>query len=199
MARTRDELTRDVAEIMAMTIRGKRVVGVLLEEAVDIERELYLALAVDRAAKRPLLLFSVRGGVDIEAVARDEPQALLRAAHRSPRGLTDAQIAELVGWAGLPGGLAAQFAALLRDLWRLFCAHDATLVEINPLVRHPRRPAHGARRQGHPRRQRRLPPPRMGGLRRPTPTSASGAPPRPASTTCRSTATSACWATGPAW
>ena len=134
VARTRDDLTRDVAEIMAMTIRGKRVVGVLLEEAVDIERELYLALAVDRAAKRPLLLFSVRGGVDIEAVARDEPQALVRQ-HIDPlAGLHDTQIAELVEWAGFAGGLAGQFAALVGDLWRLFCAHDATLVEINPLV-----------------------------------------------------------------
>ena len=78
VARTADELTRDSAEIAAMTIRGKRVVGVLLEEAVDIARELYLAIAVDRAAKRPLLLFSVRGGMDIESVARDEPQALAR-------------------------------------------------------------------------------------------------------------------------
>jgi succinyl-CoA synthetase beta subunit len=134
VARTRDDLTRDVAEIMAMTIRGKRVVGVLLEEAVDIDRELYLALAVDRAAKRPLLLFSVRGGVDIEAVARDEPQALVRQ-HIDPlAGLHDTQIAELVERAGFAGGLAEQFAALVGGLWRLFCAHDATLVEINPLV-----------------------------------------------------------------
>ncbi len=133
VARTRDELTRDVAEIMAMTIRGKQVVGVLLEEAIDFQRELYLALAVDRAAKRPLLLFSVRGGVDIEGVARDEPQALMRR-HIDPlNGLQDAQIAELVDWAGFSGGLATQFAELVRDLWQLFCAHDATLVEINPL------------------------------------------------------------------
>jgi succinyl-CoA synthetase beta subunit len=134
VARTRDDLTRDVAAIMAMTIRGKRVVGVLLEEAVDFERELYLALAVDRATKRPLLLFSVRGGVDIEAVARDEPQALMRQPIDPLTGLHDAQIAELVDWAGLSGGLAAQFAQLVRDLWQLFCAHDATLVEINPLA-----------------------------------------------------------------
>ena len=133
VARTRDELTRDVAEIMAMTIRGKRVVGVLLEEAIDGERELYLALTVDRATKRPLLLFSVRGGVEIEALARDQPQALARQ-HIDPlTGLHDAQIAELADWAGLSGRLAAQFAQLVRDLWQLFCAHDATLVEINPL------------------------------------------------------------------
>ncbi len=133
VARTPDELTRDVAEIMTMTIRGKRVVGVLLEQAVDVERELYLALAVDRAARRPLLLFSVRGGVDIESVARDEPQALVRQ-HIDPRtGLGDGQIAELVDRAGLSSGPADQFAQLVRDLWRLFCAHDATLVEINPL------------------------------------------------------------------
>ncbi len=133
VARTRDEVSRDVAQIMAMTIRGKHVVGVLLEEAVDSERELYLALAIDRAAKCPVLLFSVRGGVDIETVARDEPQALMRQ-HIDPlTGLHDAQIDELVDWAGLSGALAAQFAELTRALWQLFCAHDATLVEINPL------------------------------------------------------------------
>ena len=133
VARSRDELTRDVAEIMAMTIGGKRVVGVLLEEAVEFERELYFALAVDRAAKRPLLLFSVRGGVDIEAVARDEPQALVRR-HIDPlTGLHDTQVEGLVDWAGLSGALADELADLVRNAWRLFCAHDATLVEINPL------------------------------------------------------------------
>ena len=133
VARTTDELTRDAAEIGTMTIRGKRVVGVLLEEAVDIARELYLAIAVDRAAKRPLLLFSVRGGMDIESVARDEPQALARQ-HLDPlSGLNDAQLAELTALAGFDGALAAQFAKLLADLWRLFCENDATLVEINPL------------------------------------------------------------------
>ena len=133
VARTADELSRDVAEIMAMTIRGKRVVGVLLEEAVEVERELYLALAVDRAARRPLLLFSTRGGVDIESVARDEPQALLRR-HVDPlSGLSDTDTAEIAAWAGFAGPLAEQFATLLQTLWRLFNEHDATLVEINPL------------------------------------------------------------------
>ena len=92
-----------------------------------------IAIAVDRAAKRPLLLFSVRGGMDIESVARDEPQALARQ-HLDPlTGLSDAQLAELTELAGFAGALAAQFAALLGDLWRLFREHDATLVEINPL------------------------------------------------------------------
>jgi len=133
VARTRDDLVRDVTEIMAMTVRGRRVVGVLLEEAVNIDRELYLAIALDRAARRPLLMFSARGGVDIEAVARDEPAALKRL-HIDPlTGLGDEQIGELVSWAGLTGSLAHQFTELTRDVWTLFCAQDATLVEINPL------------------------------------------------------------------
>jgi succinyl-CoA synthetase beta subunit len=133
VARTREELVRDVDEIMQMSIGDRRVVGVLLEEAVEAERELYLALALDRTARRPLLMFSVRGGMDIETVARDEPQALTRV-HLDPlSGLQDGQIDRLVAWAGFSGRLAVEFAELVRAVWALFCGADATLVEINPL------------------------------------------------------------------
>lgn len=128
-----EEVRTDAAEIMAMTIRGKPVVGVLLEEAVERERELYLALAVDRAARRPLLLFSTRGGVDIEAVARDDARAVLRVSVDPLAGLTAAQAADVAAWAGLQGDLATQLAALLDAVWSVFHGHDATLVEINPL------------------------------------------------------------------
>jgi succinyl-CoA synthetase beta subunit len=130
---TVEQVRTAAVEIMAMTIRGKPVVGVLLEQAVDRERELYLALAVDRAARRPLLLFSTRGGVDIEAVARDDPQAVLRR-HVDPlAGLTVEQATEVAAWAGLPDAPAGRLVALLDALWQLFRASDATLVEINPL------------------------------------------------------------------
>ena len=134
VAATVEQVRADAARIMAMTIRGKPVVGVLLEEAVERERELYLALAVDRAARRPLLLFSTRGGVDIEAVARDDPQAVLRV-HVDPlAGFAAAQVSGAAAWADLRGDLAEQFSALLDAVWRVFCESDATLVEINPLA-----------------------------------------------------------------
>ena len=121
VAGTVEQVRTDAAEIMAMTIRGKPVVGVLLEQAVD------------RAARRPLLLFSTRGGVDIEAVARDDPRAVLRR-HVDPlAGLTAGQAAEIAAWAGLRDALAEQLVALLDALWQVFRDSDATLVEINPL------------------------------------------------------------------
>ncbi len=128
-----EQVRAAAAEIMAMTIRSKPVVGVLIEQAVERERELYLALAVDRATRRPLLLFSTHGGVDIEAVARDDPQAMLRVSVDPLAGLTGAQAADVAAWAGLRGDLAAQLAALLDAVWTVFRTNDATLVEINPL------------------------------------------------------------------
>ncbi len=134
VVRTREEVSAAVAELMGLTVRGRRAVGVLLEEAVDIDRELYLAITIDRAARRPLLIFSTRGGMDIEEVAREEPQALFRA-HIDPLdGLRDEQVRELAAQAGFDGAQATALIEVVWAVWRLFCAHEATLVEINPLV-----------------------------------------------------------------
>lgn len=135
VVRSAPELTAAVAAIMGMTIGGRRVAALLLEETVDIARELYLAVTVDRGARRPLLMVSARGGVDIEAVAREEPQAILRLDIDPLQGLAEAQIRELTVWAGLADDGAQELAQVVWATWRLFCAQDATLVEINPLVR----------------------------------------------------------------
>ena len=144
--------------ILGMRIGGHRVRAVLVDPAAAIERELYLAVTNDRAARRPLIMASAAGGIDIETVNRETPESILRV-HVDPQiGLRDYQIAALAsglargqGDAGqdtagqdtagpdaagpaLPAGLRQPFAALTRALYDCFRASDATLCEINPLA-----------------------------------------------------------------
>jgi len=130
---TGGEVAAATADVLAMTIRGQRVESVLLEQGVAIAREFYLALALDRAAKKPVLLFSTRGGVDIEQVAREEPEALRRL-HVDPlTGLQEFQLRDLAFWAGFSADERRAFADIARAAWLLYHDKDATLVEINPL------------------------------------------------------------------
>ena len=81
----------DARRVLAMTIVGKPVVAVLLEEAIDIAAEFYLAITLERSAKRPLVIFSTQSGIDIEQVARGDPAALQRAPTDPLLGLRDFQ------------------------------------------------------------------------------------------------------------
>ncbi|MEE4274375.1 MAG: ADP-forming succinate--CoA ligase subunit beta [Thermoleophilia bacterium] len=136
-----------VARLMALRIKDKPVESVLLERAVDIAHEYYLAFTLDRHERAPVLLFSTRGGVDIETVARETPEALLRFTVDPLLGLADYQVRDVVAAAAAaaaaPGGVrpvawtrgsSAAFAAAVRGLWRFYCDFDATLAEVNPLV-----------------------------------------------------------------
>lgn len=140
------ELRAAVDSIIGMTIKGHVVHSVLLEQAVQIEREFYLAITLDRRSRRPLLLFSTRGGMDVEQVAAETPQALLKVPIDGLIGLQEFQIGRLLRLAAAPGTQQAaadelltadvrrQLAAVVRQLWRLYQERDALLVEINPLV-----------------------------------------------------------------
>ena len=150
MAADEMQLVAAARDILEMTIQGRPVTGLLVEEAVAIERELYLAVTLDRHLRRPVLLFSVRGGMDIEEVAREEPQALLSAPIDPLTGVRDDQVAMIVGaaTAGMQAGdaqalgtsvddaqaLGASLTEVIRRVWELYRSKDATLVEINPLV-----------------------------------------------------------------
>jgi len=109
-----DELHKAAADILSLTIKDKPVRAVLLETGAHVLRELYLAITLDRRAKRPLLMFSTRGGMDIEAVAKDEPAALTRL-HLDPLcGPSEAQIAQTIAAAQLGDELLdSQFDDLL--------------------------------------------------------------------------------------
>ena len=128
------------ADILVMTIRGHAVETLLVERAVDIAREMYLAITVSREVRSPLLVFSREGGVDIEELARRAPEALLRRPIDPLLGLLEYQVRDVVDAAAFgpdePGGTGAgkALAAVCRALWKLYHDRDATLVEVNPLV-----------------------------------------------------------------
>jgi len=140
MAADEMQLVAAARDILEMAIQGRRVAALLVEEAVAIERELYLAVTLDRHRRCPLLLFSTRGGMDIEEVAREEPQALLSAPIDPLTGVRDDQVERVVdaATAGVEGGdaraLGESLTEVVRRVWELYRSKDATLVEINPLV-----------------------------------------------------------------
>ena len=127
--------------ILGMSIRGHEVRSLLVEQGVEVERELYLAISSSRAVRGPVLIFCREGGVDIEEVARRDPSALVRTPVDALLGLCDYQVRDVVAAAGLdaaanaagvPAGQA--LAAVVRSLWSLYHDRDATLTEVNPLV-----------------------------------------------------------------
>jgi succinyl-CoA synthetase beta subunit len=120
--------------LLGSTVRDEVVAEVLVVEAVSIERGLYLALAVDRAARAVSLIASASGGVDIEETSQTHPEAILRILVDPVYGLADYQCRELAFFLGLTGAHAAELAAITRRLYRTMVGRDATLVEINPLA-----------------------------------------------------------------
>ena len=138
LASSADEAERVAGAIVGMTIKGITVRKVLVAAAADIVREYYLSAVVDRAARRILLMGSAQGGVEIEQVAADHPEAIVTL-HADPRlGLLDHQARRLAFALDLGPHWKAG-AAIARGLVRTMLANDADLVEINPLavVREP--------------------------------------------------------------
>jgi succinyl-CoA synthetase beta subunit len=113
---------------------GLPVSAVLLDERIDVAQELYLALTIDRFRAQPVLLASRRGGVDIEEVAAGDPAAIIREPLEVTAGVTPSAAARIACALGCEGSRAEPCQAILRSLWTLFESHDASLVEINPLV-----------------------------------------------------------------
>jgi succinyl-CoA synthetase beta subunit len=128
------EAVEAAEQILGMDIRGHIVRRVYVEHAEQIAREFYLSITVDRTAKRPLILFSTEGGVEIEEVAETNPEAIVRL-HVDPLlGLHPYQVREVTFAAGLEGDVAKGVGTVLTNLYKAFEGLDASLVEINPLV-----------------------------------------------------------------
>jgi succinyl-CoA synthetase beta subunit len=121
-------------QILGMDIDGHTVQRVLVEAGANIEREMYLSIMVDRTEKKPLVLFSTEGGVDIEEVAERNPGAIVKVYVDPLLGLLPYQVRELTFSAGLEGGVAKSFGQVVNKLYEAFEASDASLVEINPLI-----------------------------------------------------------------
>ena len=113
---------------------GKLVSKVMIAEAVDIERELYLAILMDRATCRPVIVASTEGGMDIEEVAESTPEKIVREFIHPLAGLQGYEVRKLAKALKLSGEQAKQFGKLIKNLYTLFIKCDCSMVEINPLV-----------------------------------------------------------------
>ena len=133
LASSLDEAERVAAAILGMDIKGITVRKVLVAAAADIAREFYMSAVLDRAERRILLMGSAEGGVEIEQVALDHPEAIIRR-HADPMlGLLDFQARQFAFDMGLGGHLKAA-VSIAKGLVRTMLAYDADLVEINPLA-----------------------------------------------------------------
>ena len=130
-----DEAFARASEILGMDIKGHTVRLVWVEQASEIVAEYYVSFTLDRAARKHLAMVSARGGMDIEAVAAETPDALARMHIDPVIGLTNWQASELVYRAGLDRGTARKSAAMLQALYRAFVELDCDLVEVNPLIK----------------------------------------------------------------
>ena len=129
------EAREKASAILGMEIKGLAVLKVLVVPALDIAHEYYLGVAVDRKAGLPLIMASREGGIDIEEVAATRPQAIVRH-HFDPQTGLRAFEARQIAFAIEPDGKsAAQIAAVLQKLCVAFAAVDASLAEINPLIK----------------------------------------------------------------
>jgi succinyl-CoA synthetase beta subunit len=133
LAASPEEARERAAEVLSLTIKGLPVRRVLVAQAADIARELYLAIVLDRARKSPIVMLSASGGVDIEEVARTAPKKILRAPVPL-EGLRTYQARALVAPLFEEPAHVAQATTILMKLARLYAEADATLAEINPLA-----------------------------------------------------------------
>ena len=134
VARDADEARRHAERILGMDIKGLIVERVLVDPGADIQQEIYLAITNDRGAGKPLIMTSMDGGMDIEELNSERPDAIIRE-HVDPiMGLRNYQMTHIASAMGLPRNLWRGFGKILRGLYDCYSASDAELAEINPLV-----------------------------------------------------------------
>ncbi len=137
LAATPDEAGARAEDIVGLDIKGHTVRRVLVTEASDIAEEYYVSYLLDRANRTFLTMASREGGMDIEELAVERPEALARVPIDPLGGVDEATAGAIADAAGFPAELREAMVAILVALWRVFIAEDATLVEVNPLVRTP--------------------------------------------------------------
>jgi succinyl-CoA synthetase beta subunit len=137
LATNAEEVRLHAQNILGMDIKGHIVRRLWVEHASDIKREYYASFTLDRGAKMYLAMVSASGGVDIEQVATENPQAIARAYIDPSVGLTEAQARQLVVEAALDAEAQDGAIGILLNLYRCYVEGDADLVEINPLILTP--------------------------------------------------------------
>jgi succinyl-CoA synthetase beta subunit len=141
LARSIDEVRTLSQEILGMQLvthqtgpGGQKVRRLLIEEGADIRKEYYVAALTDRATQRVAMMASSEGGMDIEQVAHDTPEKILKVFVDPATGLTVAQARELAAGIGVPPASQAQAIDVLQKLYKTYMDTDASLAEINPLI-----------------------------------------------------------------
>ncbi|MFB0835393.1 ADP-forming succinate--CoA ligase subunit beta [Arthrobacter halodurans] len=135
VAKNADEAFEHASNILGMDIKGHTVNKVMIAQGADIAEEYYFSVLLDRANRNYLAMCSVEGGMEIEELAVERPEALAKVAVDPAVGIDQAKADEIVAAAGFAPELRAQVAAAIVKLWDVFQKEDATLVEVNPLVK----------------------------------------------------------------
>ena len=135
IAKTADEAQQHAEAILALTIKDLPVNRVLVTPATPPVEEYYFSFLLDRSNRSYLCIASVEGGVEIEEVAKTNPDAVKKIAIDAGTGVDDAKAQAIVDEAGFPAELRDQAVTMVKALWKVFVEEDATLVEVNPLAR----------------------------------------------------------------
>ncbi|MDE2040340.1 MAG: ADP-forming succinate--CoA ligase subunit beta [Elusimicrobia bacterium] len=145
LARTPREARELARQILGMTLispqtgpQGVKVASLLVEGGAKIERELYLSIVLDRKAACPVVIASAQGGMEIETLAHERPEAIVRVPVDPDQGLLDYQGRRLGYALDIPAERMREFVALAKALCRVFLDYDCSLVEVNPLVLTPK-------------------------------------------------------------
>jgi succinyl-CoA synthetase beta subunit len=139
LAANEDEAREHATNILGMDIRGHTVRTLWIEHASDIASEYYASVLLDRSAKQPLVIFSVEGGVEIEQVAEEAPEKLIRHHVDALNGLSREEALEIAREGGADADVVEGVADALTALYEVWTEEDATLAEINPLIVTPER------------------------------------------------------------
>jgi succinyl-CoA synthetase beta subunit len=137
LASTPEEAFEKATNILGLDIKGHIVKKVLVTPAEDIKEEYYVSFLLDRTNRTFLAMASVAGGMEIEEVALNSPEKLAKINISALEGVSAAKALEIAQKAGIPSEVQKEVAELIQKLWEMFVATDATLVEVNPLVRTP--------------------------------------------------------------
>ncbi len=135
VAKTPDDAEAAAEAILGMDIKGHTVHKVMIAQGADIAEEYYFSVLLDRSERRYLAMCSVEGGVEIEVLAVERPEALAKVAVDPQVGIDQAKADEIVAAAGFDAETAPKVAAVILKLWDVYANEDATLVEVNPLVK----------------------------------------------------------------
>ena len=135
VAKTPDDAKANAEQILGMDIKGHTVHRVLVDPGADIKEEYYVSFLLDRTNRTFLAMASYEGGMEIEQLAVERPEALAKVPVNAIDGVDDAKAREIAIAAKFPEDLIAPVADVLVKLWETFVAQDATLVEVNPLAK----------------------------------------------------------------